>query len=68
MWRNNFAINIFLNFFFVFWQPKETKVFGEMAEWSKAHAWKVCYRQKRYVGSNPPLSAEVQKFGFLLNV
>ncbi len=31
--------------------------FGEMAEWSKAHAWKVCIRQKRIMGSNPILSA-----------
>ena len=29
---------------------------GEMAEWSKAHAWKVCKRQ-RFEGSNPSLSA-----------
>ena len=28
-----------------------------MAEWSKAHAWKVCIRQKRIVGSNPTRSA-----------
>ena len=28
-----------------------------MAEWSKAHAWKVCIRQKRIKGSNPFLSA-----------
>ena len=28
-----------------------------MAEWSKAHAWKVCIRQKRIVGSNPTCSA-----------
>ena len=25
--------------------------------WSKAHAWKVCNRQKRFMGSNPILSA-----------
>ena len=30
--------------------------FGEVAEWSKAHAWKVCIR-KRIEGSNPSLSA-----------
>ena len=30
---------------------------GEMAERSKAHAWKVCIRQKRIMGSNPILSA-----------
>ncbi len=28
-----------------------------MAEWSKAHAWKVCILQKGIVGSNPTLSA-----------
>jgi hypothetical protein len=28
-----------------------------VAEWSKAHAWKVCIRQKRIVGSNPTRSA-----------
>ena len=28
-----------------------------MAEWSKAHAWKVCICQKRIMGSNPILSA-----------
>ena len=30
--------------------------FGEVAEWLKAHAWKVCIRQ-RIEGSNPSLSA-----------
>ena len=30
---------------------------GAVAEWSKAHAWKVCIRQKRIVGSNPTRSA-----------
>jgi hypothetical protein len=28
-----------------------------VAEWSKAHAWKVCIRQKRIEGSNPSCSA-----------
>ena len=28
-----------------------------MAEWFKAHAWKVCIRLKRIGGSNPPFSA-----------
>ena len=32
-----------------------------MAEWSKAHAWKVCNRQKRFMGSNPILSAKENK-------
>ncbi len=34
---------------------------GEMAEWSKAHAWKVCNRQKWFMGSNPILSAFLLK-------
>ena len=32
-----------------------------MAEWSKAHAWKVCIPQKGIAGSNPALSAGVQR-------
>ena len=32
-----------------------------MAEWSKAHAWKVCKRRKRFKGSNPFLSAKTMK-------
>ena len=32
---------------------------GEVAEWSKAHAWKVCKLQKGFMGSNPILSAEL---------
>jgi hypothetical protein len=47
------------NFFHIFAPLK-----GEMAEWSKAHAWKVCNRQKRFMGSNPILSAA---FGFIKN-
>ena len=30
-----------------------------MAEWSKAHAWKVCMRQNCIVGSNPTFSAKI---------
>ena len=30
---------------------------GEVLEWLKRHAWKACKRQKRFGGSNPPLSA-----------
>ena len=30
---------------------------GKMLEWLKRHAWKACKRQKRFGGSNPPLSA-----------
>ncbi len=32
-----------------------------MAEWSKAHAWKVCMRQNCIVGSNPTFSAMIEK-------
>ncbi len=35
------------------------KSFGEMLEWLKRHAWKVCKRQKCFMGSNPILSAEL---------
>ncbi len=31
---------------------------GWVAEWFKAHAWKVCVRQNRTVGSNPTPSVE----------
>ena len=30
---------------------------GAVAEWSKAHAWKVCKGPKLFVGSNPTRSA-----------
>ena len=40
------------------WLGGPTK--GEMAEWSKARAWKVRNRQKRFVGSNPTFSANKQ--------
>jgi hypothetical protein len=30
---------------------------GEVSEWSKEHAWKVCVLQKGTEGSNPSLSA-----------
>ncbi len=33
---------------------------GEMSEWFKEHAWKVCIRQKRIRGSNPRLSAQIR--------
>lgn len=34
---------------------------GEVSEWSKEHAWKVCILQKGIKGSNPFLSAEFFK-------
>ena len=33
---------------------------GGVAERSMAHAWKVCIRQKRIVGSNPTPSANLE--------
>jgi hypothetical protein len=43
--------------------------FGEVSEWLKEHAWKVCIRQ-RIEGSNPSLTAKFKKtdpmVGFLL--
>jgi hypothetical protein len=36
---------------------KPNFIAGEVAEWSKAHAWKVCIPQKGIVGSNPTFSA-----------
>lgn len=39
----------------VFLQPQ---IQGEMAEWSKARAWRARKRQKRFMGSNPILSAK----------
>ena len=36
-------------------QPRKNQ--GEVLEWLKRHAWKVCKRQKRFAGSNPALSA-----------
>ena len=35
--------------------------FGEMSEWFKEHAWKVCILQKGIAGSNPALSAKTEK-------
>ena len=34
------------------------KTSGEMSEWFKEHAWKVCILQKGIAGSNPALSAK----------
>lgn len=38
--------------------PHGLKRNGEVSEWSKEHAWKVCMAQKVIVGSNPILSTE----------
>ena len=34
------------------------KMFGELSEWLKEHAWKVCIPLKGIEGSNPSVSAE----------
>ena len=39
--------------------------FREVAEWSKAHAWKVCIPHKGIEGSNPFLSAN---YFFKINI
>lgn len=36
---------------------------GEVSEWSKEHAWKVCILQKGIEGSNPSFSAAKNPFG-----
>ena len=36
------------------------KQYGEVSEWLKEHAWKVCIRQ-RIGGSNPPLTAIISE-------
>jgi hypothetical protein len=41
--------------------PLQSKIKGEVSEWSKEHAWKVCVRQKCTEGSNPSLSALVRR-------
>ena len=40
----------------------KSKSFGEVSEWLKEHAWKVCVRQ-RTEGSNPSLTAINKKPG-----
>ena len=39
---------------------KAAKQYGEVSEWLKEHAWKVCIRQ-RIEGSNPSLTATFEK-------
>ena len=45
-------------------RPKLSNSSGEMSEWFKEHAWKVCIRQKCIQGSNPCLSASPAEGGF----
>lgn len=40
--------------------------FGWVAEWFKAHAWKVCLRQNRNVGSNPTPSVSLKALTALM--
>ena len=54
--------------------PKRTAAiqYGEVSEWLKEHAWKVCIRQ-RIGGSNPPLTAIfeeelVRKYGLFFRM
>ncbi len=51
-------------------QQRSERKFGEVSEWLKEHAWKVCIRQ-RIEGSNPSLTAKFKKtdlrVGFLLS-
>ena len=43
---------------------QKVAAYREVAEWSKAHAWKVCIPQKGIEGSNPFLSAILQSMAF----
>jgi hypothetical protein len=36
-------------------------LYGELSEWLKEHAWKVCIGQKPIEGSNPSLSAKIHE-------
>ena len=51
-------------FFFVIWHAEKKRFLnkkhciGEVAEWSKARAWKACILQKGIAGSNPAFSAD----------
>lgn len=49
-----------MNRIFVYWQ-RYLKVEGEVSEWLKEHAWKVCIGLKLIAGSNPALSAKESK-------
>ncbi len=40
-------------------REQENRLTGELSEWLKEHAWKVCIRQ-RIEGSNPSLSANIK--------
>jgi hypothetical protein len=35
---------------------RDSRLPGQVAEWLKAHAWKVCNPSKGFEGSNPSLS------------
>ena len=40
-------------------RPSAPALFGRVAEWFKAHAWRACGRRKRLVGSNPTPSVGI---------
>ena len=40
---------------------RATQFFGEVSEWLKEHAWKVCLPLKGNAGSNPALSATMKR-------
>ena len=41
---------------FLYFVPLKIREFGEMAEWSKAHAWKVCIPRETVSRVRIPLS------------
>ena len=50
--------SVFLNLFVPLQKTIEAFIRnGEVSEWLKEHAWKVCIPQKGIEGSNPSLSA-----------
>ncbi len=51
--KTNLQTGIILNLFV----PAFREIIGEMSEWFKEHAWKVCILPKGIQGSNPCLSA-----------
>ncbi len=40
--------------------------YGEVLEWLKRHAWKVCIPLKGIAGSNPALSAELITYSLII--
>ena len=67
LWKNKkkntfVAENACGSHFFCNLHPISKKAYiGEMLEWLKRHAWKACIPLKGIRGSNPRLSAEIEK-------